>query len=332
VVPTGLWVVVGIDQHDRRLYVEDVEHRLLRQSGDWGKTFSGNKSIPPNVISIGKIIRFKSHLLAVGRDARTQQPGVYRAVPTNGNTPLRWQGPSLTISQSAGVLPSDFNSDSRFVYLGEYGDPKPGPRLYRSADGVNWETVFGPAIGIRHVHGVAGDPYRPGDVWMTLGDGVPAVWRSATYGARGSWRTVVRPSSFQSAQISFDRSRIYLAADTSTQTFFVIDRKTLRPRLGTPQYYQRIHPPGSPRGTLYLWSAFFGAVDPKTGIYYCVANDDSGRARGRGGSWQGFFAVRRVGDRVTVLDPGGQAISMNGEIYFGGGRVWSGQWSLPLLR
>jgi hypothetical protein len=35
---------------------------------------------------------------------------------------------------------------------------------------------------------------------------------------------------------------------------------------------------------------------------------------------------------VNVLDSGGDAISMNGEVFVGGGRIWSGQWSIAALR
>jgi hypothetical protein len=184
---------------------------------------------------------------------------------------------------------------------------------------------------------VAADPYRRGDVWMTLGDGVPAVWRSTRRGARGSWRVVARSSRWQSVQISFSRTRVYLAADTRSQTFFVIRRGSRRPHAGTPGYFGSLAPPGSPAGTRYLFNAFFGAVDPRTGIYYCVANDNSeinsktGGGTGDGAFWQGLFAVRRVGAPVSIVDPGGLAISMNGEVFIGGGRVWSGQWSIPAL-
>jgi hypothetical protein len=202
--------------------------------------------------------------------------------------------------------------------------------VHRSGDGVHWTTVFGPGRGIRHVHGIAADPFHPGDVWMTVGDGVQALYRSRRHGARGSWRVAVRSSAWQSVQISFDRTHVYLAADTHSKTFFVLDRRRLRPRLGTPQYFASKRPPGSPPGTRYLFNAFFGAVDPSTGIYYCVANDNSEGQTG-GGAWQGLFAVRRIGGPVSIVDPGGLAISMNGEAFVGGGRIWSGQWSIPAL-
>ena len=160
---------------------------------------------------------------------------------------------------------------------------------------------------------------------MAIGDGVPlSIWRSHRYGAPGSWHVVVASSQWQSVQISFSRTSVFLAADTHSQTFFVINRRTLRPRLGTPQYFQSVQPQGGPPSTQYLWNAFYGAVDPTTGIYYCVANDESGLGKPNSGSWQGFFAVRRIGGPVSILDPGGPNRNMNGEVFVGGRRIWSG--------
>ena len=332
--PNGAYIIRGLDAVAHRIFVQDTDSGFLRQSDDWGVTFSGDKGYPPGLESVNKILRFRSKVYAVGRNAATGVVGVYSATPAAGDERLAWSGPTLKVSPPASVLQTDFNSDGHFLYVAEYGDPRPGPRLHRSADGIHWQTVFGPAKKIRHIHGVASDPYRAGQVWMTVGDGVnQSVWFSRKHGARDSWRVAVGATIWQSVQISFDRTWIYLAADANgTQSFYVIDRRTHEIRLGTRQYFQHIHPPGSPKGTLYLWNAYFGTVDPASGAYYFVANDDSGRGRRRGGSWQGFFAVRRVGGRVRILDAGGVARSMDGEVFVGGGRIWSGAWSVPALR
>jgi len=331
---TATYIVRGIDNATHTLYVEDTTYGALRQSQDWGLTFSKNKGFPEGVDSVGRILSFGSRLYVVGRDRVTGLVGVYRAAPASGDQPFSWSGPTHTVVRPGKVLPTDFSADGRFLYLAEYGDPVGGPSLYRSADGVTWQRTFGPDSGLRHIHAVAPDPYVPGSVWMTVGDGVPAsIWRSAAYGAPGTWQVVVRSSSWQSVQISFTQQRIYLAADTHKHTMFVIDRKTMTPRLGTAQYFQRIRPPSTTSGALYLWNAFYGAVDPSTGVYYCVANDESGQGRAdrQGGSWQGLFVVRRLGGQVQVLDQGGININMNGQVFIGGGRVWAGQWSAPLI-
>lgn len=332
VSPNATYVVRGIDVRAHRMYIEDTTYGALRQSDDWGKTFSSDKGLPPTVTSVEKVVRFKSRIYLFGRNDQTRVGGVYSAVPTPGDDPLEWAGPTITLAPPIGFLPTDLSADSRFLYLGEYGNPPGGPTLWRSRDGKHWQNVFGPAAGIRHIHAVAPDPYHPGDVWMTVGDGVPvSIWRSRDYGARGSWRVVVHSSRWQSVQISFTSRRIYLAADTHGATFFVLDRKTLLPALGTPQYFHTIRPPGGPPSSRYLWNAFFGAVDPSTGVYYCVANDESSPSSPAGGSWGGWFAVRRLGGPVTILDPGGPTFSANGEVFVGGGRVWAGEWFVPEL-
>lgn len=331
--PGQLWLVRGLDTVSHSVYFEDVTNHRLLESDAWGATSSFDKGLPNGVTSVNKVVRFRSKLYLAGRDAATRLVGVYSATPTPGPAPLRWSGPTITIRRPATVLQTDFSSDGRFLYLGEYGDPKPGPVLYRSHDGIHWTRVFGPAIGIRHIHAVMGDPYRPGNVWMTVGDGVDrSIWRSTRYGAPGSWHVVVGSADWQSAQISFDRRRVYFAADASGKaTFFVVNRETGLPQNGTERNYQSIRPPGAPRGARYLFNAFFGAVDPSTGIYYCVADDESERGNPHGGLWMGFFAVRRIGGPVIIVDPGGVDISMNGEVFVGGGRIWSGQWSVSAL-
>ena len=331
---SGMYVVRGVDAAGGRLFVEDFGDDLdvhrLRISEDWGATFSEDKGLPAGVQSIAKALVFKSKLYVLGRDVRSGRIGVYSAVLTPGNEPLQWSGPTLRLSRGSTSIGTNFNASPRYLYAAEYGDPQPGPRAYRSSDGVHWQTTFGPARGIRHIHGIAADPYRFGQVWMTVGDGVGALYRSRLGGALGSWREVVKSSAWQSVQISFDQKRVYLAADTHKETFFVVSRRTLRPRLGTPQYFAKKRPPGSPAGTRYLFNAFFGAVDPATGVYYCVANDNS-EGQTTGNNWQGLFAVRGIGDPVSILDPGGLAITMNGEVFVGGGRIWSGQWSVAAL-
>ena len=329
--PGAQSLVRGVDRVANRLFVEDFTHNALHQSDDWGVTFSEDKGLPADVPSISKILRFGPRLYAVGRSTATGLVGVYSAVPTPDSEPLQWTGPSITLNRGASVQGPGFTRGSRYLFLGEYGDPKPGPRVYRSSDGEHWTTVFGPARGVRHIHGLAPDPFHPGEVWMTLGDGVEAARRSTQYGAAGTWDVVIESSRFQSVQISFRPNRVFLAADSHSRTMFVAARKDLRVRAGTPQDIQDLRPPGSPPGTRYLFNAYFGAVDPDTGVYYCVANDDSENEPASAGAWQGMFAVRRAGGPVTILDPGGRGISMNGEVFIAGGRVFSGQWSIATV-
>src|SRR3954452_20638381 len=163
----GMYLVRGLDARRHRLFAEEVvdpavagpsARNRLRESTDWGATFSADKGLPAGVRTTSKVLRFKSKLYLVGRDARTGRVGVYRATPTPGNEPLRWSHPTLVLRRGAAALGTDFNADSRYLYIGEYGDPKGGPRVYRSRGGLHWRTVFGPAKRVRHVHGIAPDP------------------------------------------------------------------------------------------------------------------------------------------------------------------------------
>lgn len=84
--------------------------------------------------------------------------------------------------------------------------------------------------------------------------------------------------------------------------------------------------PGVIYGDMYLSNAYYGAVDPASGVYYCVANDTS-----NSGNMQGMFYLDQPGGHVNILDPGGENISMNGFVFCYRGRVWSGMWSRPLM-
>lgn len=80
-------------------------------------------------------------------------------------------------------------------------------------------------------------------------------------------------------------------------------------------------------GDLYYANAYYGAVDPATGIYYCVSNDTSNV-----GQKQGMFWLSRLGGRIEILDPGGDSsISMNGFVFIYRGKVLTGRWMRPLV-
>ena len=312
-----------------QLFVEDYQRALLI-SDDWGRTFGEEIEFPPGIRSVSKVILFRGRIYVAGRNTRTGRVEVHRARPVAAGGALRWQGPELVLGRGATALGTNIAASGGFIFVSEYGDPRPGPRVYRSATGSRWTTVLGPLRDTRHIHGIAADPFRPGHVWMTVGDGGEALYRSKRNGARGTWRVILSSSHWQSVQISFARRGVFLAADNHSDTLFVVNRRTLRARAGTPDYFADIHPPGSPPGARYLPNAFFGSVDPISGVYYSVANDDS--EGGRTGTWQGLFKVPRIGGRVRVVDPGGPGISMNGEVFIGGGRIWSGQWYIEAAR
>lgn len=76
-------------------------------------------------------------------------------------------------------------------------------------------------------------------------------------------------------------------------------------------------------GDRFYKSAFYGAVDPATGIYYAVANDPSG-----GGTRFGLFALMDVGMQFALLDDrmvGGL------ELFIAGGRLHTHRYNRTLL-
>jgi uncharacterized repeat protein (TIGR01451 family) len=154
--------VRGVDAVDGTLIGIDLSSGVPRQSADWGATWSGNKGLPPNTAytNFGKVVRFKGNLYVGSKDASTGLAGVYRTSPAAGNTLYGWSSALVTLPPGASSLNTTMNADGSYLYLGEYGDPQGGPRILRSADGVNWEVVFGPDSSFRHIYAVAPDPYN----------------------------------------------------------------------------------------------------------------------------------------------------------------------------
>jgi hypothetical protein len=81
---------------------------------------------------------------------------------------------------------------------------------------------------------------------------------------------------------------------------------------------------GTIHGEQFYDKAFYGSVDPATGIYYCIANDNSGA-----GSRSGLFVLPGVGQPLTLVQTFLQQIT--GEMYIGGGYIHSHTITRPLL-
>jgi hypothetical protein len=330
---SGLFVR-GIDPTDGRMFATDSGTGVLRQSSDWGATWSVDKELPPGVARhVVKIVRFGDflYLLATG-----PVPGVWRAAPTAGNAPFEWSSELLRLPSGTTGIMTDLNASSwpanNYLYVGTYGDPVGGPSIWRisasdaNASGTAWERTYGPDASDRHIHAVAADPFAPGDVWATIGDGGQTTLAfSNTYGA--TWVPVIKDYAWQSVQISFDARYIYLAGDQPTFAYAVLDRATFTPLVAAPNTPADIPIPvaHAPADHYYAIS-YYGAVDPATGSYYCVANDTSAT-----GTWMGMFFARRVGERLQVLDPGGVSRAMNGEVFIAHGTVYSGEWQHPVV-
>jgi hypothetical protein len=328
-VAGGAYLARGIDNTDNVLWVADSGGGTLRQSSDWGATFSASKGLPANVpaSSVAKMLRHKDFVYLYGKDTSTGLLGVYRSQPAIGAAQFSWSGPLVTQDPSVTSSQSTvFASDGTYLFLGDYGDPKGGPRVVRSSDGADWTTSFARDPAIRHVHCIAGDPYNDGHVWMTLGDGgAKIIVKSTDHGA--TWSTVTTDFGWQGVQLSFDPNWVYIAGDQSSYTYQVVDRASGNSRVASPNWHHYIQPPGADQSTArYLSNSYMGAVDPGTGFYYCVANDTAST-----GTWMGMFYAPGVGHPLQILDRGGAAISMNGEVFIAGGYVHSGAWRHPRL-
>jgi uncharacterized repeat protein (TIGR01451 family) len=323
--PTNYLLVRGVDTVAGNLIANDTSSGFPRQSADWGATWSGNKGLHPNTsyTTFGKVVRFKGNLYVLSKDASTGRFGVYRTPPAAGNTMYSWTSALVTLAPGASSLNTTMNADDSYLYLGEYGDPQGGPRILRSVDGVDWEVVFGPDASLRHIHAVAPDPYNPGDVWATTGDGGgKAVMRSTDFGAPGSWQVVVSSSYWQAVQISFSPEWVFFAGDSGTGTVWVLDRQHLQPIWAATNYHATMPVPGGSTGDSFYRNAFYGSVDPVTGVYYASTAADTS-----GANTKGLFALPAVGGELQFLDFNAAGT----EVFIAGGRVWSGPYNYPLL-
>ena len=322
--PTHSLLVRGVDAVDGILIANDTSSGFPRQSADWGATWSGNKGLPPNTAytNFGKVVRFKDNLYVISKDVSTGRFGVYRTPPAPGNTLYTWSSALVTLGPGASSLGTIMNADDSYLYLGEYGDPQGGPRILRSADGMNWEVVFANS-SLRHIHAVAPDPYNPGEVWATTGDGRgKAVMRSTSFGAPGSWQVVVSSSRWQAVQISFSPEWVFFAGDSGTGTVWVLDRQQLQPVWAATNYHATMPVPGGSTGDAFYRNAFYGSVDPVTGVYYASTAVDKS-----GANTKGLFALPAIGGELQFLDFNAAGT----EVFIAGGRVWSGPYNYPLL-
>lgn len=307
-------VVRGFDPVDQRLFVHDQTNNQLKQSSNFGDTISINKGTPTGVqaSSIARVLRFGEYLYAAAAS------NIYRTPPKPGNDPFEWSESLHTLKASP--FPTGFDADNKYIYVAEYGDPEGGPSVYRSADGETWELIYGPDDDLRHIHAIAPDPYNPGHVWMTTGDGTTkSIMLSTDYGE--NWEVVVASSAFQGVQISFDPNWVYIAGDNQRGTLIVLDRETHTPRWGTPNWHANIAVPGGAAEDSFYRNAYWGAVDPDTGIYYCVANDTSVP-----GNRNGLFYTPRVGEPLQLLDPLPSPVSAGHTVYIAGKYVFFGQY------
>ena len=323
----GNYTIRGIDTIDNVIIVSDQTAGWVRQSNDNGLNWSSNKTRPINVAfdKFKKIIRFKEFLYAQCFNSVTGKWGVYRTLPKPNNVAFEWSTALIEFDNGATDITTAFNCDSDYMYLGEYGDPVGGPVVRRSEDGLNWETIISADATIRHIHAISADPYNPGHIWMTSGDGIAkSIRKSTDFGV--TWLTVVASSQYQSVQISFDEKYVYLGGDTQASTLFVINKTTSEIYSGSKNHHKIIAVPGGAVGDLFYANAYFGAVDASTGIYYCLAMDTSVQ-----GNRNGLFYLDSVFGTIHLIDRIDSPNTANTEVFIHGGFVWFGQYKYKAI-
>ena len=338
----GVRKVYGVDPgHAGRIFASNRSYGPYEQSDDYGATWSQKGSGPAGTTntSCQKFVVFGSHVYVLATATATSVVGVYRA--TNGTAAsgnFSWS--SVLEELPAGVEGKStiLNAGSSYIFLAEYESTGTalaalgGPRLRRSADGVTWETAWGREPTVKHIHCVAEDPYNPGHVYMTVGDGdtTASVLRSTNHGAAGSWSTIISAAdnAWQSVQISFSPDWVWLASDRIGRTVAVFDRDDLTPysaALNDP--YQMAVPGAEAVTDRFFQMGYLGAVDPDTGIYYHCQSDTS-----TSGNTFGIFYLPQVGGRLELIDSGKTSYHSVGEVFVADGYVYCGNLRIAAIQ
>lgn len=376
---------------------------VIIQTDDYGASFSSGRTLPTNVgaFNVATVVKLGANVYMLALETGTNTQSVFRATHVAQGGSWTWSG--ILTSMTSGAAPISHLSlmasawgSGDVLVLSDYGDPVGGPVIKVSSDGTTWTTTFGPDASVRHIHHVNWDPYNPGHLWATLGDGTTkTLLRSTNYGQ--TWTVVVADSAWQGVQISFTATHVYLAGDSLQTSVVRVNKTTLVPEIPATSYHHDFVPPHiggggrritdlvtvagnaqvtsataafvagdkgkyvispnlPPRsyitgvasgtavnlsqaphisataaaqisGDMYFANAFYGAVDPATGIYYGVAIDTSGP-----GTVHGVFFLPRTGEQMRLLDAGGIGIHPWGPTcVIAGGYLWVGSLKYPLL-
>jgi hypothetical protein len=311
----------GIDAVDNVMYFTNRNTGATEVSYDNGATVE-TKTRPSGVSgnNVIKILRFKSHIYLVSPTDDTKvTTKIWRTpAPAKGVWNPVWEE-VFTFQPNRWCMMSGINADSNYIYTCEYSLPdQPSHSVYRSADGVTWETVINnePSPNVRHFHGINSDPFVPGSVWLTSGDGSATkfIWRSTNYGA--TWTVVGTLIVHQAVQISFDEKFVYFAGDGVNATLLVYNKAKNKLGLGSQNYHANIAVPAPTTvSDKFTGNAYVGCVDPSTGIYYCVANDLLD------GNTTGLFYLPQVGGMVHLIQKG---FDYTSEVYVHGSYVYCG--------
>jgi hypothetical protein len=331
---TSTYNYLGADPIDNVVWVNDTTGGVIRQGStatDWATqaavTWSTAKGYPTNVTFAAcvKMLRFKGKIYMLAKDTSDNLYKVWGADPASGSTAYSWSSPlKAMLSTVATGFHTAFSADDSYLYLAEYGDPTGGPSAWRSSDGVAWELIYGADASLRHIHCIKPDPYNPGHVWMTCGDGIAKpIQKSTDYGL--TWSVITSSPLWQAVQISFTKNRVYLAGDSQQGVVFSVDKKTNTPGFVSVGLLKNIAVPSPAALTdAFYGNAWVGVVDPDTGIFYSSANDSSA-----GGNTAGIFVTIGHGRQPVLLD---KLANINSPVDIFGGMVWIGKYKRPLLK
>lgn len=313
-----------IDLTDSRLIAHDTTNAHLKQSTDWGSTWSAHKGWPSSGTGTNTyaIVRFGDYLYALFIESGTLDIKVARTLPKSGDTAYSWSN-VYTVNQAGALgIPTGFTTDGTYLYVAEYGDPTGGPAIHRTSDGTTWTVVRAADSGLRHFHAIEADPYNAGHLWVTAGDGSAdkVLLKSTDYGS--TWSTVLSDLAWQGVQISFSRSWVFIAGDQQRGTVMVVDRATGTPRMAAQNWHYNLVGPGFASTDTFYRNAYYGIVDPSTGIYYSASQDTS-----VSGNKVGLFYLPRVGGNIELIE----VLSIAPQRFrIANGYLWFGNYKRPL--
>src|SRR6476646_367444 len=106
--PDGYYIR-GVDTVDGRLLAIDGSRGELRQSSDWGATWSAGKGLPRGLSPgmINKFVRFGRYIYLL---ASVPSPGVWRAPPAADSTPFSWSPQLLKLTEGSTAIMTDLNA------------------------------------------------------------------------------------------------------------------------------------------------------------------------------------------------------------------------------
>lgn len=330
---------VGYDDVDGLAFIRDDTGGVLRQgssSDSWattaGASWSTNKTLPtsPNAVlysSVVRMLRFKGKLYLLAKDSVTNLVGVYRCDPAAGNTAFSWSTPvHQMLSTVASALWTCFHADADYLWLGEYGDPTGGPTVWRSADGTTWTQIYtevGQSPAMRHMHAIASDPYAPGDVYMTLGDGNAARTVLVSHDHGDTWSVLAASATWQAVQISFSSLYVWFAGDSNRGHVWALVRATGALRWVCAGLMKNQAVPAAAASTdQFFHNGYFGTVDPATEEYYFSLVND-----GAGGNTAGLCIVPFPGASPVLID---KLATNELPVFIAAGFIWFGKYRRPL--